>query len=217
MASLIYVTNDNNSLFVMRVASRLVGFLPSGAAILTAVIRRRGEPTPELEQQAPGISWQEPLKLGDLEVIVTKSSQLNVHEPVPSDSDDSDAHYFGRNDELGVLLQYLGPAAWRTKDAVAHTSVHHHEKSRETYYLLDGIASIKLRYFKTGDRIEVLPTELGVGQAQGYLRGFTVQPFIQHPVVASNGTHSIMLLVTNPPDNTKSDHHYDGSFRDIFP
>ncbi|MBI2143413.1 hypothetical protein HYU20_03680 [Candidatus Woesearchaeota archaeon] len=217
MASLIYVTNFNNSLFVRRIALQFVSFFPPEAAILTAVIRQHGEPTPELEQQAPGFSWHEPLKLGDLEVIVTESSRFNVHEPVPSDSDDSDAHYFGRNDELGVLLQYLGPDAWRTGDAVAHTSVHHHENGRETYYLLGGTASVELRDFRTGTRMgNALPLELGVGQEARYIKGFSVQPYVQHPVVARNGTGSIMLLVTNPPNNTKSDHHYDGKFRDIF-
>ncbi|MBI3036440.1 hypothetical protein HYY73_01610 [Candidatus Woesearchaeota archaeon] len=219
MASLIYVTNTNNSLFVRRITLQFVSLLPPEAAILTAVIRQHGEPTPELEQQTH-LAWHGPLRVGDLDVIVAVDSEVKLHDPVGSDSEDSDALYFGESDKFGILLQYLSPKAWRTKDVVAHTSVHHHEKGRETYYLLGGTASVELRDFRTGTRMgNASPLELGVGQEAGYIKGFSVQPYVQHPVVARNGTGSIgsiMLLVTNPPNNTKSDHHYDGKFRDIF-
>ncbi len=218
MASLIHVTNSYGSILVRHFPLRLVSSLRTGPAILTAVIRQHGEPTPELEEQKLFV-WHEPLRVENLEVIAAKDSEVELHDPVESGSEDSDALYFGRSDKLGILLQYMGPTAWRTKDAVAHTSVHHHEASKETYHLLHGAASIELRDVRTGKMREVLQEE-PEDSAAAYLRGFTVRPYEQHPVVASkgmNGTHSVMLLVTNPPNNTRSDHHQDGLFRDLFP
>lgn len=215
MASLVYVTTNYNSLFVRRLALQFVSLLPPGPAVLTAIIRQLGEPTPELKQQT-SLKWLEPQKVGNLEVIAAESSEVKLHEPLPSDSEDSDALYFGKSDRLGILFQYLGPNAWRTKDPVAHTSVHHHKTSLEGYHLLDGAALIELRNIRTGERKQVLRRELE-SQVGVYLRGFTVRPYEQHSVVASNGTYSAMLLVTNPPNNTRSDHHQDGLFRDLFP
>lgn len=213
MASLVYVTHS--PILVRRVPLDLISFLqPPGKMLFAAVIKGQDEPSPEL-RKLPDFSWHEPQKLGNLEVIVTKTPLISVHEPMPSESDDSDALYFGRNDKLGILLQYMGPEAWRTHDPVAHTSVHHHKISRETYYLLDGAASIQSHNLETGERKQVLQRDLE-NEFYTYRRGFTMQPFTQHPVVVSNG-HSVMLLVTDPPNNTRSDHHQDGLFREIFP
>ncbi|MBI2550265.1 hypothetical protein HYV83_03740 [Candidatus Woesearchaeota archaeon] len=215
MASLIYVTQGNSSLFVRRYPLWYVGLLPPGETVLTAIIRQHGEPTPELGKRTK-LKWHKPRRVRNLEVIVAENSQFEMHRPRQSGSDDSDALYFGKNDKLGILLQYLGRDAWRTNDAVAHTSIHHHEISSETYYLLDGAASVLWHDVERGNRRLVSPTELG-NQVGGYLRGFTVRPYVQHPVVACNSKHSVMLLVTDPPNNTRDDHHPDGLFRKLLP
>ncbi len=188
----------------------LVPNWPLEGAILAAIIKERHEPVPQT--WLAGAAWREPQSLGRLEIIVCESSQLETHELAVSGSKDSDALYFGQNDKLGMLMQLLDPAVSRTGDPVAHTSVHYHEQTAETYFLLYGACSIELRHPSTGER-ETVDMFNWFGQAS-----LIVPPGWQHPVVARYSVPSVMLIVTQPPNNTKSDHHYsEQSFRDVFP
>ena len=119
--------------------------------------------------------------------------------------------YFGENNKLGMLLQYLGHDVKRTSDIVAHTSVHHHEKSVETYHLLHGACAIELLDIHTGKRDTRQMMNI-TGQ-----HSLTVPTGWQHPVIARYQTPSVMLIVTNPPNNSRDDHHSDGLFKDLFP
>ncbi len=185
------------------------------SSVLTAIIRQQGEKLPG--EFAGMIKTKTAIGLGRLEFIVLHSL-LTVHEPVPSESADSDAFYVGENDGLGLKLQYLGPEAWRTRDAVAHTSVHHHTEGEETYYLLHGAASIILRDVAAVNLTQ--PPEstriIRMGLNGAHSGVFKVGPYFQHPVIGKGEVPSIMLIATNPPNNSKSDHHYDGNLRDTF-
>lgn len=177
--------------------------------VFAAVIKEPEEALPK--NLLAKASWRKPQNLGKLEIIVAEASEIEVHEPVLSASEDSDAWYFGRNDKLGVLLQYMDPELRRTGDYVAHTSVHHHEDTIETYHLLYGACVIERRNVKTGWRETV---HMGRGFFEVSL---AVPPSWQHPVIARYNMPSIMLIASTPPKNIRDDHHQDGRFRDVFP
>ncbi len=185
--------------------------------LLAAVIKQQDEVDSAWRQQLPEKLVDRDyctVDLGGIEFIVIESA-LDICDKVPSGSEDSDSYKVGSNDDLGLLIHYMGSEAWHTNDPVAHTSVHHHEESTETYLLLHGAAAIELRNINNGERRTVKPLELGSHQQIGFVRGVTIPLNWQHPVV-SVGKHSIMLISTTPPNNTKSDHHYDGLFKDLF-
>ncbi len=228
MATFIYVqrvlsqiTEDPYNYKVLRFSASETNFrlveaiMQSG--VLTAIIRQQGEELlGEFEEKTKTGKFRA-ISLGGLEFIVLHS-QLIVHEPVPSQSPDSDAFYFGENDKLGLLLQYLGPEAWRTHDPVAHTSVHHHTEGEEAYHLLHGAASIILRAVDAANLTQ-LPESTRIIRMGLDKRGdgkFTVPKFTQHPVIGEGGVPSVMLIVTNPPNNSRNDHHYKGLFREEF-
>ena len=97
----------------------------------------------------------------------------------------------------------------RTNDAVGHTSVHHHNEGVETYYALRGAAVAELRDIHTGSRNTV---RLVIGGGLS----LTVPVHVQHPIVMTYQVPSVMLIASNPPNNSKNDHHYDGLFRNVF-
>ena len=179
-----------------------------GEVILTAIIKELDEPLPE--EWLREVSWRKPQRVGRLEIIVSENSQFEIHEPVHG-SDDSDEVFFGENNERGMRLQYLGHDVRRTSDIIAHTSVHHHEKSVETYHLLHGACAIELLDIRTGRRDTRQMMNINSH------RTLTVPAGWQHSVVARYQTPSVMLIVTNPPNNSRDDHHSDGLFKHLFP
>ncbi|HIG98789.1 TPA: hypothetical protein HA231_05195 [Candidatus Woesearchaeota archaeon] len=179
---------------------------PGTDVVLAAFIKQEREKTEFALQKV--LSQHPSWKVGGLEIAVV-SSQLNFHLPERG-SPDSDALYVARNDEFGILLQYLDPAVRFSGDAVSHTSVHGHYNTIETYYALYGWPLVLVKNQATGK--EVL-TRLGTGRANHRL---TVPLGNIHPVIALGGP-TLTLIVTSPSNNTKNDHHYAGMFREVFP
>ncbi len=219
MASLVYVIETpklNSSFSVVR------GITPAQAenisleqAFLAIVTLESGEKMPSRFARLG--NWRAPVTLGSLEAVVWDGSKAETYQPVKSESVDkdgkplSDALYFGRDDEKGILLQYLDPSINVTGDPVSHTSTHHHERNMEHYDLLWGACEVWLRDRFTGQR------------KQARLEGLfsddhlAVQLNWQHPIIAAEGP-SAVLISTVPPNNKKDDHHYDHRpFRQLFP
>ncbi len=221
MASLVYVVETPGHLYgrgfsvVRGVTPTQARTVPLKQIFLAIVTLKPDEKMPRQFVQMG--NWRSNIRLGGLEAAVWDGSRVETYPPIQSESVDksgrprSDMLYFGRNNEKGVLLQYLDPSINVTGDVVSHASVHHHKISVEHYDLLWGFYEVWLRNIFTDRRKTV---RLGGPFSDGHL---AVQLNWQHPSVAARKP-SAVLISTDPPNNKKDDHNYDERpFGQVFP
>jgi len=109
-------------------------------------------------------------------------------EPRKAFSPGSEAVYYARSEDKkdGLLLQYLKPNS--------QTSRHYHKKGKETYYLVEGLASLVTcsHYNK--------PLEQGVP--------ITVSQRIVHQVVTENDPSIVLLKMRGPNGFIGAEDHF---------
>jgi hypothetical protein len=184
-------------------------------SVLDAAVREPNEEFPKVWEEYFSMlgNVQRKILPGGLEIAII-SSKLEIHDPKPSGSDDSDALYIGRSEEFGLLLQVMGTEPQATGDYVAHTSVHDHEGGEETFMQLYGESHL-VRMKVNGSLHVVKPETMSVEHLEaGGNNTSTVNVHVAHPLVAGR-IPSITLLHSSHPNFAMEDHNYLSKFKRI--
>jgi len=197
-------------------------------SVFSAIIHNANEALPQdwvamLGNSNAGLAGNNIRKvpLPGVELIILGTKLEIYGQRKPSGSMDSDAFYLGhlidKKHDRGMLLQYLFNVPTRTRDRVAHTSVHVHG-CNEIFYCIYGSAHLWISTATSG----LVPEEVTdmVIAAETKHDKVEVSPAVRHPLVAFRP--SLMLIVStagvveDQVNRTSLHHTYVGPFKVVY-